>query len=192
MTNVIFAGVGGQGVILSTKVLMHVALSQGYDVKESEIHGMAQRGGSVDCHVRFGEQVHSPLIAPGTADFIVALELLEAARRLDFLAPQGRIITDTRQIDPMPVLTGQMTYPDDLADWLDHHSNACCLVETGPALKILGSSRVLNVVMLGVLSQYLTFDAETWQNSLKATVKPQHVDLNLHAFELGRTLLGSS
>jgi indolepyruvate ferredoxin oxidoreductase beta subunit len=85
MTNVIFAGVGGQGVILSAKILMHVALSQGYDVKESEIHGMAQRGGSVDCHVRFGEEVHSPLIARGTADFIVALELLEAARRLDFL-----------------------------------------------------------------------------------------------------------
>lgn len=188
MKNVIFAGVGGQGVILASKVLMEVAKAAGYDVKESEVHGMAQRGGSVDCNIRFGEKVYSPLIPRESADFVVSLELLESMRKLDYLSPRGQLIVNMERIDPAPVQTGAMQYPPDLVEWLAKNVQNCRFVETEAILKEVGSRRALNIVMLGILSQYLEFTDAQWEAALRSLVKEKFIDLNLKAFDLGRQL----
>lgn len=188
MKNIIFAGVGGQGVILVSKVLMEVAMNAGYDVKESEVHGMAQRGGSVDCHVRFGEKVYSPLIERGTADYIVTLELLESMRKLDYLAPEGTLIVNDDKIDPAPVQIGAMEYPADIGEWIKSNVKNNMIINTVDALKKAGSKKALNIVMLGKLSNYLEFDIHQWKNAIKSLVKEEFVDMNLKAFEIGREL----
>ncbi|HON77359.1 MAG TPA: indolepyruvate oxidoreductase subunit beta [Spirochaetota bacterium] len=188
MKNVIFAGVGGQGVILASKILMEVAMNAGYDVKESEVHGMAQRGGSVDCHVRFGEKVYSPLIERGTADYIVCFELLEIMRKLDFLRPEGKAIINTLQIDPAPVQAGLASYPGDLDQWLRSNVKDVLIVNADPVLSEVKSKRALNIVMLGVLSQFLEFSDDQWTAAIKGMVKEKFVDMNLLAFEKGRAL----
>jgi len=186
--NVIFAGVGGQGVILASKVLMEVAMSAGYDVKESEVHGMAQRGGSVDCHVRFSDKVYSPLIEKGTADYIVSFELLEIMRKLDYLSPEGTLIVNKFQVNPAPVETGAMEYPGDLEEWLDKNAKKVQVVETDGILKEIKSRKALNIVMLGILSNHLEFSEDQWQNAIKSLVKEKFVEMNLQAFSLGRSL----
>ncbi|PKL36248.1 MAG: indolepyruvate oxidoreductase subunit beta [Spirochaetae bacterium HGW-Spirochaetae-1] len=186
--NVIFAGVGGQGVILASKILMEVAMQAGYDVKESEVHGMAQRGGSVDCHVRFDKKVYSPLIEKGTADYIVSLETLEVMRKLDYLAPNGTLIVNRLQVNPAPVETGAMKYPDDLEQWVGGNAKKSLFVDTEPALKEAGSKKALNIVMLGVLSNHLEFSDEQWDKGIKSLVKEKFVDMNLKAFRLGKEL----
>ena len=188
MKNVIFAGVGGQGVILASKVLMQVAMDAGNDVKESEVHGMAQRGGSVDCHVRFGEKVYSPLIERGTADYIVSLELLESMRKLDFLSNDGTLIVNRLQINPAPVDAGLAQYPDDIEDWLCKNVSKCKVVDAAPVLKEVGTKRALNIVMLGVLSTYLDFEGAQWEKAIRSLVKERFVDMNLKAFNMGRDL----
>src|SRR5690606_4924034 len=155
MKNVIFAGVGGQGVILASKILMEVAMNAGYDVKESEVHGMAQRGGSVDCNVRYGEKVYSPLIPREEADFIVSLETLEVLRKLDYLAPGGKLIVNREQVNPAPVETGTMKYPSDIEEWVGKNVKKAVFVDTGPILKEIGTKKALNIVMLGILSKDL-------------------------------------
>lgn len=189
MQNVIFAGVGGQGVILASKILMEVAMGAGYDVKESEVHGMAQRGGSVDCHVRFGKKVHSPLIEKGTADFIIVLELLEAMRKLDYLKTGGTLIVNDEKIDPAPVQAGIEKYPLDIDTWLKQNVKNYVLVNTADTLKQAGSKKALNIVMLGVLSSYLEFNDGQWAAGIRALVKEKFVDMNLQAFQLGRELV---
>ncbi len=189
MKNVIFAGVGGQGVILASKILMEAAKNAGYDVKESEVHGMAQRGGSVDCHVRFGDKVYSPLIEKGTADIVVALEVLEAMRKLEFLKTDGMLIVNREQIDPAPVQAGLEKYPDDLEAWLKEHVKNFVIVDTAPALKEAGSKRALNIVMLGVISNFLEFTTEQWTEAIRSMVKEKFADMNLLAFRLGRDLI---
>ncbi len=186
--NVIFAGVGGQGVILASKVLMEVAKNAGYDVKESEVHGMAQRGGSVDCHVRFAEKVYSPLIEKGTADYIVSFELLEIMRKLDYLAPEGMVIVNDLQINPAPVETGAMEYPGDLKTWVEKNTGKSMIVDTAPVLKEAGSRRALNIVMLGILSKHLEFSENQWEDAITALVKEKFIEMNLKAFKLGREL----
>lgn len=188
MKNVIFAGVGGQGVILASKVLMEVAKSAGFDVKESEVHGMAQRGGSVDCHVRFGEKVYSPLIEKQGADYIVSFEQLEAMRKLHFLSPEGTMIVNLEKIDPAPVETGAMEYPADIVDWIQKNISSNKIVDTATTLKELGTKKALNIVMLGVLSKYLDFTLEQWQNALQALVPAKFLEMNIKAFSLGREL----
>lgn len=188
MKNVIFAGVGGQGVILASKVLMEVAKTAGFDVKESEVHGMAQRGGSVDCHVRFGEKVYSPLIEKQGADYIVSFEQLEAMRKLHFLSPGGTMIVNLEKIDPAPVETGAMEYPADITDWIQKNIPSNKLVDTAAALKEVGSKKALNIVMLGVLSKYLDFTVDQWEQGLKFLVPPKFIEMNLKAFRLGREL----
>ena len=188
MQNVIFAGVGGQGVILASKILMEVAMASGYDVKESEVHGMAQRGGSVDCHVRFGKNVHSPLIEKGTADFLIVLELLEAMRKLEYLRTGGTLIVNNEKIDPAPVQAGIEKYPLDIDPWLKENVKNYVLVDTSEALRQAGSKKALNIVMLGVLSSYLEFSDEQWAAGIRALVKEKFVDMNLQAFRLGREL----
>ncbi len=188
MMNVIFAGVGGQGVILASKILMEVAMGAGYDVKESEVHGMAQRGGSVDCNVRFGEKIYSPLIEKGTTDFLVVFELLEAMRKLEFLKPDGCLIVNRVRVDPAPVQAGLATYPDDIEEWITENIGNHLIVDTGPVLKELKSQKALNIVMLGILSSYLEFDEKQWKDAIPRTVKKKFVEMNLNAFSMGREL----
>ena len=192
MKNVIFAGVGGQGVILASKVLMEAAKNAGYDVKESEVHGMAQRGGSVDCNIRYGERVHSPLIPLGTADFIVSLEMLEVMRKLDYLAPHGKLIVNLEKIDPAPVQTGAMAYPPDLREWIADHAKDVLFVDTAGILKEVGNRRALNIVMLGVLSRDLEFTEAQWEAAIGSEVKEKFLEMNLKAFRMGRECAAAS
>ncbi len=189
MKNVIFAGVGGQGVILASKILMEAAMAAGYDVKESEVHGMAQRGGSVDCHVRYGEKVYSPLIEKGTADFVVCLELLETMRKLEYLKSGGMIIVNREKIDPAPVAAGLEKYPPDIEDWLKTNVKKHLVLDTKEALKEAGSAKALNIVMLGALSNYLEFTDEQWASAIRSLVKEKFVEMNLKAFALGKGLV---
>jgi len=186
MKNVIFAGVGGQGVILASKILMEVAMNAGYDVKESEVHGMAQRGGSVDCNVRYGEKVHSPLIPREEADFIVSLEMLEVLRKLDYLAPAGKLIVNREKVDPAPVQTGAMKYPSDIEERVGKNVKKAVFVDTEAILKEIGTRKALNIVMLGILSRDLEFTREQWETAIRSLVKEKFLEMNLKAFTMGR------
>lgn len=188
MNNIIICGVGGQGVILTSKVIMNTAMNAGYDVKESEVHGMAQRGGSVECNVRIGEKVHSPLIAEGSADFIVALELMEAMRKIKYLKDGGTLIVNRLQIDPVPVQNGVAEYPSDIEDWLKNNVKNCIIVDTEETLKEVKSRKALNIVMLGLLANYLEFSDDSYKESIKSIVKDKFVEMNMKAFDLGKKL----
>lgn len=184
VTTVMLAGVGGQGTILAADVLAKVAASAGLDVKLSEVHGMAQRGGSVDTTVRFGDEVLSPLTDPGGADHLVAFELIEAARAVRYVRPGGRLLVNNRTILPLPVLIGALPEPEGLegrlqdegAVFLDAEELAC----------EAGSPKSANVVLLGALATGLEFAEELWHEVITARVPPKTVDVNLRAFELGR------
>ncbi len=186
MKNIIFCGVGGQGVILASKVLMETAMSEGHDVKESEVHGMAQRGGSVNCNVRFGEKVYSPLIPKNGADYIVSFELLESVRMIPFLSENGTLIVNNLKIDPVPVQNGEMEYPSNINNWLNENVKSHEVVETSEILAEAGNKKALNIVMLGFLSKHLDFKEESWISSIEKIVKPKFVDLNKKAFMLAR------
>lgn len=192
MKNVIFAGVGGQGVILASKILMEVAMNAGFDVKESEVHGMAQRGGSVDCNVRYGERVYSPLIEKGTSDFLVVFELLEAVRKLEYLKPDGMLIVNKEKIDPAPVQAGLAQYPVDIEDWISKNIANHLIVETDHILKEIASRKAVNIVMLGVLSNYLEFSVDQWSDAIRSNIKGKFVEMNLKAFSSGRELLSKT
>ncbi|MBQ9903811.1 MAG: indolepyruvate oxidoreductase subunit beta [Synergistaceae bacterium] len=185
--NIMIVGVGGQGSVLASKLLGHLLTKQGYDVKVSEVHGMSQRGGSVVTYVRYGDKVYSPVIDRGQADFIVSFEILEAARWLDYLSQDGQIVTSTQQIDPMPVLTGAMNYPENL---LAEIQKTGAKVDALDCLKLAeqaGSSKAVNLVLLGRLSHYFTdITQEAWQEAISECVPQKFLDLNRKAFDLGR------
>jgi indolepyruvate ferredoxin oxidoreductase beta subunit len=189
MKNIIFAGVGGQGVILASKILMEVAMNAGLDVKESEVHGMAQRGGSVDCNVRYGDKIYSPLIEKGTTDFLVVFELLEAVRKLGYLKPDGMLIVNRERIDPAPVQAGLATYPADIEEWIKNNIENHLIVDTDQVLKEVASRKALNIVMLGVLSNYLDFSVDQWSDAIRSNIKEKFMEMNLKAFSRGRELL---
>lgn len=188
-TNIFVAGVGGQGIIKFSNLLCEVAMRAGLDVKKSEIHGMAQRGGSVTTHVRFGEKVYSPLIPQGSADFICSMEHLEAVRHIAFLnREQGRLIYDPYEIAPPEVYTAQRSYPKDIEERLAKLApNRIALPAFENALKI-GNSRAQNVVMLGALSSFLDFEQSLYEDVIRAGFKPKYVDINIKAFALGKEL----
>lgn len=189
--NIMIVGVGGQGTLLASKLLGHVLLAKGYDVKVSEVHGMSQRGGSVVTYVRYGDKVYSPVIDKGEADVILAFELLEAARYLEYLKKGGRIIVNTQRIDPMPVITGAGVYPEDLV---------CKLKKTGANVDAYdflsvamqaGSPKAVNIALMGRLSTY--FDDITddeWQKAIEENVPARFLEMNKKAFEMGRNGLG--
>ena len=189
MKNVIFAGVGGQGVILASKVLMETARKKGYDIKESEVHGMAQRGGSVDCHIRFGKETFSPLIPKGGADYVICLELLESMRKLEYLHKDSVLIVNREQINPAPVEIGAMQYPPDLEEWLKKNFASTITVDTTEALKDVGTKKALNIVMVGCLSKFLEFEENDWIESLKTLINEKFIEQNIKAFHLGRELI---
>ncbi len=185
--NVIIVGVGGQGSLLASKILGHLLLNQGYDVKVSEVHGMSQRGGSVITYVRFGDKVYSPVVDEGQADFIVSFEILETARWLSYLKPNGQIVTNIQQIDPMPVITGAAAYPENLVEKM---KNAGFKVDAMDCLSLArqaGSQKAVNIVLLGRLSHYFDVDEAAWQKSLEANVPPKFLELNKKAFALGKS-----
>ena len=184
--NVMIVGVGGQGSLLASKLLGKLLLNEGYDVKVSEVHGMSQRGGSVVTYVRFGEKVYSPIIDKGEADFIVSFEQLEAARYLEYLRPDGRIVTNTQQIDPMPVITGAMQYPEDLIGKLRAKGVAVDAMDCLALAEQAGSSKAVNIVLMGRLSKYFDMSVEKWEKAIEECVPAKFLELNKRAFELGR------
>ena len=184
--NIMIVGVGGQGSLLASKLLGHLLLTQGYDVKVSEVHGMSQRGGSVVTYVRFGDRVYSPVIDKGEADYIVSFEELEAARYLPFLKKGGRIVTNTQQIDPMPVITGAAQYPEDLIGKLEQKGALVDAMDCLTLAEQAGSVKAVNIVLMGRLSKYFDISADAWREAIAACVPEKFRDLNLKAFELGR------
>ena len=182
--NIMIVGVGGQGSLLASKLLGWLLLNEGYDVKVSEVHGMSQRGGSVVTYVRFGEKVYSPIIDKGEADLIVSFEKLEAARYLDYLKPDGTVVVNIQQIDPMPVVIGAAEYPEDIIETLGKDHKVYTVNATEEAKKI-GNSRVFNLIVLGVAAQHMDFTKEQWYEVIEKTVPPKTIEINKKAFDVG-------
>lgn len=185
-TNVMIVGVGGQGTLLASKTLGKLLLSQGYDVKVSEVHGMSQRGGSVVTYVRFGEKVYSPIIDKGEADYIVSFEKLEAARWLEYLKPGGQLISNLQETDPMPVITGAMAYPADLIEKMKGLGINVDAIDALALAEEAGSPKAVNLVLMGRLSKYFDLPQEAWIEAIEACVPPKFLELNKKAFALGR------
>ena len=184
--NVMIVGVGGQGSLLASKLLGHLLMEQGYDVKVSEVHGMSQRGGSVVTYVRYGDKVCSPVIDKGEADFIVSFEVLEAARWLSYLKADGQIVTSTQQIDPMPVITGAAQYPEDLVNKMLATGAKVDALDCLALAEQAGSAKAVNLVLMGRLSRYFDFPDAAWQSAIEACVPAKFLELNKKAFELGK------
>ena len=169
--NIMIVGVGGQGTLLASKLLGYVLMQQGYDVKVSEVHGMSQRGGSVVTYVRFGDKVYSPVIDKGEADYILSFEKLEALRWIEYLKIGGQIITNTQEVDPMPVITGAMQYPDNIIEKLE---SAGAKVDAKDFLSIAeeaGSAKAVNIVLMGRLSDYFKdIPYEVWDKAIDEIV----------------------
>ena len=185
--NIMIVGVGGQGTLLTSRILGGLALAGEYDVKLSEVHGMAQRGGSVVTYVRFGKKVYSPVIDKGEADYILSFEKLEAERWIEYLKVGGQIITNTQEVDPMPVITGAAEYPADIVKKLEE---AGAKVDAKDFLSIAeeaGSSKAVNIVLMGRLSEYFDdIPYEDWSAAIDAIVPEKFRELNHKAFDLGR------
>ena len=185
--SIMIVGVGGQGSLLASRIIGNVLLSQGFDVKVSEVHGMSQRGGSVVTYVRYGEKVYSPVIDKGEADVIISFEQLEAARWVEFLKKDGVIITNTQKMEPMPVITGAAEYPEGLIEKL---SAAGAKVDAKDFLALAeeaGSSKAVNIALMGRFSTYFPdITDEQWQDAIEKNVPAKFLELNRKAFELGR------
>ena len=184
--SIMIVGVGGQGTLLASKLLGRLLLTKNYDIKVSEVHGMSQRGGSVVTYVRYGERVYSPIIDKGEADFILSFELLEAARWLEYLKKDGVLITNTQQINPMPVITGAMTYPENLVEKIKAKGITIDAIDAlTPAIEA-GSAKAVNLVLLGRLSKYFDFDEAEWMAAIEQSVKPAFLEMNKKAFLSGK------
>ncbi|MDL2280447.1 indolepyruvate oxidoreductase subunit beta [Selenomonadales bacterium OttesenSCG-928-I06] len=186
--NILIVGVGGQGTLLASKILGQVALLSDLDVKQSEVHGMAQRGGSVITYVRLGEKISSPLIEKKEADIIIAFEKLEGIRWLDYLKEDGTIIINDQEIYPMPVIIGAADYPENIFEKLEKSSNKTIKVNGHELAKGLGETRALNVILLAVAAKLLPFEKEVWEKALVDMVPKKALEINQKAFELGWNL----
>lgn len=187
--NIMIVGVGGQGTLLTSRVLGGVIEESGFDVKLSEVHGMAQRGGSVVTFVRFGDKVYEPIVEEGRADILIAFERLEALRYAHFLKKDGIMIINDQRIDPMPVVTQQETYPDDIFDKLNELDIKIISLDAMKEALDLGNARVFNIIVLGVLSNHMDIDVDLWRQVIRDTVPEKTIDINLKAFERGRDLV---
>ena len=185
--NIMIVGVGGQGTLLASRILGKVAIKEGYDVKVSEVHGMSQRGGSVVTYVKYGEKVYSPIIDKGEADLILAFEMLEAMRALPYLKKGGKMIANTQQMNPMPVITGAMTYPENIADKISQKADLKAVDALVLAEKA-GTIKAVNVVLIGLLAKSMEVDKQVWIDVIKETVPEKFLEMNLKAFELGYEL----
>lgn len=179
-TNIIIVGVGGQGILLTSKILGYLALDMGENVKVSEVHGMSQRGGSVITYVRIGSDVHSPLIDPGEADFVLSFEKLEALRAEYFLKKDGVLISNTQEILPMPVIMGNAQYPK-----AEPTQEKTVLLDALKLAEEAGNARAVNIVLLGVLSRFMAWPQEKWESAIAACVPAKTLEINLKAFRAG-------
>ncbi|MCR5539803.1 MAG: indolepyruvate oxidoreductase subunit beta [Ruminococcus sp.] len=184
--SVMIVGVGGQGSLLASRILGNVLLSQGFDVKVSEVHGMSQRGGSVVTYVKYGDKVYSPVVEKGEADIIISFEQLEAARYVQYLKKGGHIVTSTQQIDPMPVINGTAVYPDDIIGKLKKQGISVIDVDALTLAEEAGTAKASNVVLMGVVSMKMDFSEDVWQAALENCVPAKFLELNKKAFALGR------
>ena len=187
-TSVMIVGVGGQGSLLASKLMGRLLIDEGYDVKVSEVHGMSQRGGSVVTYVRFGDKVYSPIITAGEADIIISFEKLEAARYVKCLKKGGTIITNSQQIDPMPVTSGACEYPADALDKLRARDVDIVELDALSIANEAGSAKAVNLVLMGVLAKKLGMSDEKWYAAIERMVKPAFVELNKKAFSTSYNL----
>jgi indolepyruvate ferredoxin oxidoreductase, beta subunit len=185
--NILIVGVGGQGTLLASVLLGNLAMETGYDVKLAEVHGMAQRGGSVVTHVRIGNApVRSPLIEEGGADILVAFELLEGFRWLPYLKKDGELFINNRKIKPMPVIMGTVAYPEDIPGFLTQNIHKLNILDADTLALEAGNIKAVNTVLMGALSIALPFSEEMWLEQIEKNVKPKFVEMNKKAFLLGR------
>ena len=177
-------GVGGQGTLLTSRILGGITLKAGYDVKLSEVHGMAQRGGSVVTYVRYGDSVSEPIVEEGQADVLIAFEKLEALRYSHFVKKDGVIIVNDQRIDPMPVVIGAAEYPEGIIETLKEKRNVL-VVDAMNEAKKLGNTRTFNVIVLGMAAKHMDFAKEDWLEVIENTVPPKTVEINKKAFLTG-------
>lgn len=183
--NVLITGVGGQGTLLTSRIIAEVAVDMGYDVKVTEVHGMAQRGGSVISEVRYGEKVYSPTIPKGEADVLLAFEKLEAARWLDYLKPEGIMIINDERVDPLPVMSGKMKYPEDIAEQISAVNSKTTVINATQAAIECGNVKAANVVLVGILSQVIKLPPDRVEQAIRKLVPPKALEVNLQAFQRG-------
>ncbi len=184
--SIMIVGVGGQGSLLASKLLGRLLVDEGYDVKVSEVHGMSQRGGSVVTYVRFGEKVYAPLVDKGGADMLISFEPLEAARYIEFMKKDGTVVTNTHRVNPMPVITGAMSYPEEPLDALRAGGLQVDAIDALALAEQAGSVRAVNMVLMGRMSRYFDFAPEVWDRAIEACVPPKFIEINKKAFALGR------
>ena len=182
--NIMIVGVGGQGTLLTSRILGKLAINAGYDVKLSEVHGMAQRGGSVVTFVRYGDKVNEPIVEEGQADVLIAFERLEALRYLHFLKKDGVVIVNDWRIDPITVVTGVAAYPEDVIETLKEKRRAI-VVEATAESKKLGAPKAFNIIVLGAAARHMGFEKEDWLRVIETTVPPKTIEVNKQAFEIG-------
>ena len=184
--NILFSGVGGQGILLASELTAHAQLAAGFDVKKSEVHGMAQRGGSVEAHLRYGMKVYSPLIDPGTADILVAFEILEAARYLPYLHKDSAVVVNTQKILPPSVALGKTSYPADILNEPTSRQINVVAIDAFAVAREVGELRTANVAMVGAMSNFLAVDQEIFIQVIDSTIKEQFREANKKAFRAGR------
>jgi len=182
---IMFVGVGGQGTLLSSKILGNAFIDERLDVKVSEVHGMSQRGGSVVTYVKCGESVRSPVVEKGDADVILAFETLEAARWAGYLKPGGKMIINTQRIDPMPVITGAADYPENIVEKIKGMADNVVAIDALSLAQQGGSSKAVNVVMIGAMTKYIGLSKELIEKALKETVPAKFLEMNQKAFDSG-------
>jgi len=185
---VLFAGVGGQGIVLAGDILCQVMMTSGLDVKKSEVHGMAQRGGAVTSHVRFGQKVYSPIAGKNDVDFLVSFEKMDTLRYLDFLKPEGMVIINSEEIYPPAVNLGDAVYPDNVVEIVRQRFQVVKVVDAKDLADRAGNVRTVNTVLLGTLSFSLSAPLELWEGVLKNAFAPKLAEANLKAFHLGRSV----
>ncbi len=178
-------GVGGQGTLLASRIIGNALIGQGYDVKMSEVHGMAQRGGSVVTYVKFGEKVFSPIVEEAGADIILAFEELEAARWVSYLKKDGILIMNTQKINPMPVITGAAQYPSELTAKLNGVVSNCIAIDALTLAREAGTVKSVNVVLIGIMAKAAGYNKDIWIEALEKTVPARFMEVNKKAFELG-------
>ncbi len=186
VTNILMAGVGGQGVILASEIVSEAMMRAGYDVKKSEVHGMAQRGGSVTTHVRFGEKVYSPLIKDGEVDILFSFELLETVRYLNTLSDTAEVLVNYQKILPPSVLLGKDVYPGNIAELLNDKYSRFEMVDAVSIARQAGNAKAVNVAFVGALSRSFDVPEPLWHEAIEAMLPPKLVEVNLKAFALGR------
>ncbi len=187
--SVMIVGVGGQGSLLASRLIGTVLISSGFDVKVSEVHGMSQRGGSVVTYVTYGDKVSSPIIEKGEADVIISFEQLEAARWISHLKKGGKLIMSTQQTDPMPVITGAATYPENIVEKIKDLNIDVIAVDALKIAQSINMPKASNVVIMGVVSKYLDITDEMWKNAIEKCVPAKFLEVNQKAFELGKKIL---